>query len=166
MFALLAQQFPGIDGFLGTRASIMLDVVVLSMAVVLPVLYWSIAQVKRGRFALHKRVQVIMAAVLFVAVLAFEIDMRFISGWEKRAEPSPYFAGGAVWTSLKVHLVFSISTLFVWIYVLAGALKNFADPPVPNAYSPWHKFWGWIATVDLTLTAVSGWVFYWLAFAA
>ena len=36
-------EFHGINGFLGTRASIMLDVVFLAMFLVLPVLAWSIA---------------------------------------------------------------------------------------------------------------------------
>jgi putative membrane protein len=166
VFAMAAlAQFNGIDGFLGTRASVMLDVVFLAMFLVLPVMGWSIWQVRvRRRYALHKRVQLLVASVLLLAVLVFEVDMRFVSGWKDRAEPSPYWPTG-VWTSLYVHLIFSVSTALVWLYVVIGALRNIPKPPRPSPYSPRHKFWAWIAAVDMTLTAITGWIFYWLAFA-
>jgi uncharacterized membrane protein YozB (DUF420 family) len=159
-------QYGGIDGFLGTRASIMLDVVVLAMVLVLPILGWSIWLVRsRRNYVLHKRAQLLLASVLLIAVVAFELDMRFISGWKERAEASPYWPTG-VWTSLIVHIVFSASTAFAWLYVVFSALRNMPNPPGPSGYSGWHKAWGWIAVVDMTLTAVTGWIFYWLAFVA
>ena len=70
----------GIDGFLGTRASFMLDVVALAMAVLLPVLGWSIYLVKyRQKYALHKRVQADSrrgAAVHGAAVRSRHADQR------------------------------------------------------------------------------------------
>ena len=64
-------MYPGIDGFLGTRASLMLDVVFVSMMVVVPLLLWSISLVKyRQNFRLHKRVQVTLALVLLVAIIS------------------------------------------------------------------------------------------------
>jgi hypothetical protein len=162
--ALPLAQFHGVDGFLGTRASVMIDVVVLAMVLVLPLLGWSVWQVRvRRRFVLHKRVQLALAGVLLVAVLAFEVDMRFISGWRERAEPSAFWPVG-VWMSLYVHLVFSVSTAFVWLAVVIGALRKMPSPPGPSGYSKWHRRLGWIAVVDMILTAVTGWVFYWLAF--
>jgi putative membrane protein len=162
--ALLAEA-PGVNGFLGSRASLMVDVVFLAMFLVLPVLGWSIWQVKvRRRFLLHKRVQLTLAAVLLMAVTAFEIDMRFISGWRQRAEPSPYWASGVVTISLCIHLVFSITSFCLWLYVVIGALRNVPNPPGPSSYSPRHIFWARLAAIDMVLTAITGWIFYWLAF--
>jgi putative membrane protein len=159
-------DFSGINGFLGTRASIMLDVVFLAMFLVLPVLGVSIGLARfRRQYAWHKRIQLILAIVLLLAVAAFEIDMQFISGWQTRAMPSPYWPG-TVKTSLYIHLVFSISTFFLWLYVVMGALRNVPQPPAPSSYSGRHIFWARLATIDLLLTAVTGWIFYWLAFAA
>ena len=158
--------YAGIDGFLGTRASLMLDVVFLTMFLVLPVLGVSIAMVRfRRNYAWHKRAQLILAVVLLVAVAAFEIDMQFVSGWRDRAAPSPFWKTG-VMTSLYVHLVFSVSTFFLWLYVVIGALRNIPRPPGPSAYSRWHMFWARLAAIDLVLTALTGWTFYWLAFVA
>ena len=48
-------DFPGIDGFLGTRAPLVLDVLFLTMFVVVVVLGWSIYQVKyRRRYRLYE----------------------------------------------------------------------------------------------------------------
>jgi hypothetical protein len=103
-------DYPGIDGFLGTRASIMLDVVFMAMFAIVPVLGWSIWLVKyRRNYLLHKRVQVALLIVLGVAVGLFEIDVRFISGWRERAEPSPYYASvesaGPVWDAIFVKML-------------------------------------------------------------
>ncbi len=129
MHIFVLGTYSGINGFLGTRASIMLDVVFLAMFLLLPVLAWSIWQVRyRRRYTLHKRTNLTIAAILLIAVLAFEIDMQFISGWRDAQPPSPYWPHG-VMTSLYVHLVFSISTTLLWIYVVAGALRNIPVPP-------------------------------------
>src|SRR5262245_32668274 len=80
-----ASGFPGIDGFLGTRAPLMVDVVFLAMFAVVAVLAWSVYQVKtRHRYQLHKWTQITLGAVLLVAVILFEIDIR-LHGWEERA---------------------------------------------------------------------------------
>ena len=46
------------------------------------------------------------------------------------------------------------------------ALRNFASPPEPGAHSAWHRRFGRLAAYDLLATAVTGWIFYWLAFVA
>jgi uncharacterized membrane protein YozB (DUF420 family) len=161
--------FAGISGFLGTRGSIMLDLVFLAMFAVVPVLGYSIWLVKRGNYQLHKTLQLLLGSVLLVAVAAFEIDMRFFTDWQQRAAPSPYFEAGAwclVWQSLAVHLSFAIPTTFLWIFVIVRALRQFPHPPAPNQHSQQHKLWGWLATIGMVMTAVTGWIFYWLAFVA
>jgi hypothetical protein len=58
-------RYPGIDGFLGTRATFTLDLLVVAMFSVVLVLGWSVYQVKfRRRYQLHKWTQLTLAAVL------------------------------------------------------------------------------------------------------
>ena len=159
-------MYPGFDGFLGTRASFMLDVVFLAMFVVVPALAWSVYLVKVKRdYALHKRVQILLGSILLVAVTLFEIDMRW-HGWVLRAADSPYSTNGIVQYVLWVHLLFAVSTAVLWILVIYRAVKNMPSPPSPCAHSTGHKRWGWIAAIDMVLTSITGWTFYWLAFAA
>ncbi len=181
-------MYSGFDGFLGTRASLMLDVVFLAMFAVLPVLGWSIWLVRaRQNFTLHKRVQLALAAVLGATVLLFEIDIRW-HGWRDRAAESPYYppildraaweaspaasllrtahAPGWVDLSLAVHLLFAVTTAFLWTFVVVRAVRRFPDPPEPGPHSASHKRWGWVAAIDLLLTSLTGWLFYYLAFVA
>jgi putative membrane protein len=165
---LVGQQ--GMDGFLGTRGSLMLDVVFLAMFAVLPALAASIALVKRGYYRTHKWLQVTLGIVLLVAIVAFELDMQ-IYGWRHRATESPYFSSDAFWSSplgvsLAVHLFFAIPTALLWVYVIAMALWRFPANPLPNAYSHAHKKLGWLAALEMTFTALTGWLFYWMAFVA
>ena len=159
-------MYPGIDGFLGTRASLMLDVVFVSMIAVIPLLLWSIGLVRyRQNYRLHKRLQVTLGLVLLVAVALFEFDMRFLTDWRQRAQPSPYYATW-VFPSLYVHLFFAVPTAVLWVIVLVRALRRFANPPQPGPHSRQHVVWAWLAAVEMCLTALTGWVFYLLAFAA
>ncbi len=156
------------DGFLGTRAGLMLDVVALAMLVVVPVLAFSIYQVKyRRNYRLHKRIQLALGLVLLVAVTIFEVDVR-LHGWRHRAEASPYSShdGSTDWVvvSLAIHLVFAVTSAVLWVVVIYRALRNFPNPPVPGAHSAWHIPWARLAAIDMTCTAITGWVFYWLAF--
>lgn len=158
------------DGFLGTRASLMLDVVALAMLVLVPVLAFSIYQVKvRRNYSLHKAIQLTLGGVLLVAVTLFEVDVR-LHGWRDRAAASPYASheGSTDWVMvvLTVHLFFAVSSAVLWVLVIVRALRNFPSPPVPGPHSAWHRRWAKIAAIDMTCTAVTGWVFYWLAFVA
>lgn len=161
-----------IDGFLpGSRASLMVDTVTVAMALVLAVMAWSIGQVRtRRRYLLHKRVQLGLGSVLAVAVTLFEIDIQFLSPWRTQALDSPYYsevaARGLVNWSLYVHLVFAVSTAVLWVFVVLAALRKFPNPPAPGPYSRTHIFWARIAAFDLTLTTITGWVFYYFAFVA
>jgi putative membrane protein len=160
-----ASGYPGIDGFLGTRAPLMVDVVFLAMFAVVVVLLWSIYQVKiRRRFKVHKWTQITLGIVLLVVVILFEIDIR-LHGWEDRAakkiggHPAPI----VVW-ALYVHLVFAISSVVLWPITIALAARNFGEPPAPGPHSRIHIPLARTAAADMVLTAITGWVFYWLAF--
>jgi putative membrane protein len=160
----------GIDGFLGTRATFMLDVVVLAMLVVLPVLAASIYLVKyRKQYALHKRLQLTLASALLVVVLLFELDMR-VNGWRDRAEASPYMGGSGstnwVTVALAIHLCFAVTAALLWTIVIVRAVRGFPRPPAPNDHSAWHRRFAKLAAYDMLCTAITGWIFYWLAFVA
>jgi uncharacterized membrane protein YozB (DUF420 family) len=156
-------EMPGFDGFLGSRASIGMDVVIVGLLLLLPVLLISIIAVKRGHYRLHKALQIFIMTALLAAILIFEIDIRFFSDWRIRAAPSPYWPIG-VGTSLAVHLVFAVSTLVLLLWVLIEAFWKFPKPPVPGSHSKNHRRMARLAAADLVLTAVTGGFFYWLAF--
>lgn len=162
------------NGFLGYNASLMLDVVVSALALIVPTLLFSLYSVKfRKNYALHKKLQITLGVVLLLAVSAFEIDMQLVhGGWEnivnKPEDPIRLTTNDLefVRNILHVHLVFAISTPVFWILTISLALKKFPNPPAPCAHSKLHKRLGWLSAIDITLTSVTGLVFYYFAFIA
>ena len=160
------------DGFLGNNASFMLDFVVCALVLVVPLLLYSIYVVKFQRnYLLHRNLQVALGVVLLVAVSAFEVDLQLVQGgWEnvidKHDPPLSAEDKGFVRKVLWIHLVFAISTPLLWATTTILAIKRFPSPPVPSEHSRLHKKLAWLSTVDLTLTSVTGLIFYYFAFIA
>lgn len=162
------------NGFLGYNASFMLDVVVCALILVVPLILLSLYLVKVKRnYTAHRNLQLILAGVLLIAVSAFEIDLQIIhGGWlsiVNKAGEAPRLTGDAlefVRKVLWVHLVFAISTPFLWAATITLALRRFPSPPTPGAHSRLHSTLGWLSTLDIVMTSVTGLTFYYFAFVA
>ena len=160
------------DGFLGYRTSFMLDFVVCALVIIVPVLLTSICLVKFSRrFKQHRFLQTQICAVLLVAVGAFEIDLQIVhGGWQNVVKKS--YSDGTLWAQrvsevqpwLWLHLVFAVTTPVLWIITLWMAYRRFPSPPVPGSHSQVHRRLGWVSTIDVTLTAITGLIFYYVAF--
>jgi putative membrane protein len=142
-----------------------MDVLLVGLLALLPVLAWSVHAARCGRFLTHKRLQLFIVGALAVAIVIFEVDVRLISDWKLRARPSPFWPAGVLW-ALGIHLVFAISTFVLLAWVLWEALTRFPNPPLPGGHGPRHRRMARLAALDLLLTAVTGAIFYWLAFVA
>jgi len=158
------------DGFLGYNTSFMLDVVVCALIAIVPALLYSIYIVKfQHKYALHKKLQLILGIVLLLTVGAFEVDLQLVhGGWENIVEkrevpltPEEFsFVRSLLWT----HLLFAISTPILWAFTIGYALQRFPSPPLPGDHSPLHKKLAWASTIDITLTSITGLIFYYFAF--
>lgn len=160
-------------GFLGFDASFMLDVVMVALVLIVPAMIWSIQLAKAGRYLLHKQVQLTLAIVLLLAVVAFEIDLQWVhGGWENvvnKDPDSPRLTGeefSFVRTVLWVHLAFAVSTPILWGITVGMALKRMPSPPAPCDHSPLHRKLGMASAADLVLTTLTGMTFYYFAFIA
>lgn len=159
-------------GFLGYQTTFMLDFVVVALALIVPLLLLSLWLVRfRRRYAAHMRLQLILGLVLLVAVSAFEIDVQMVhGGWQNivaQQNLSPELLQSKIsdvrpW--LYVHLVFAISTPFLWLTTTILAVRRFGWNPTPGLHSRVHRVLGWASTVDITLTSVTGLLFYYVAF--
>jgi len=160
-------------GFLGYDASFMLDFVVCALVLLVPLLVYSIYVVRvQRKYEFHKKLQILLGLILLVAVAAFEVDMRLHGGWKQIVNKLPEAPRldaeqlGRAATVLAIHLVFAISTPILWIITTVLALRRFPDPTVPGPHSRLHKILGWTSAVDLTLTSVTGLIFYYVTFVA
>ena len=152
------------QGFIpGSRGSFMLDFVVVAMVFAVPMLIFGIGKAKAKQFATHKRIMLVLSAVLITAVCAFEIEMRLV-GWQHLAESSPYWS--VLEEILWVHIIISVSTTICLVATVVFALRKFSSPLRPGSHSSFHRKIGKATKAGLILTAVTGWIFYWMAFVA
>ena len=159
------------SGFLGFDSSFMLDFVVSALALIVPVLLYSLWVVKvHKQYRLHRNLQLGLGIILLIAVGAFELDMRLHGGWERivnKDPEDPRLTGDAlrhVRLVLYTHLIFAISTPVLWAVTIIQALRRFANPPLPGPHSRLHKTLGWLSVGDIVLTSATGLWFYYVAF--
>jgi uncharacterized membrane protein YozB (DUF420 family) len=158
----------------------MLDAVFLAMFVIVAVLVTSIYLVRyRRMIRLHRKIQITLAIVLVVAIVGFEIDVRFVTDWRELAEASPFYESGFVDFWLGFHLCFAIPTPFIWLYVIVKAIKHYRPEAEESVgrdqanhvssfgdHAATHRKWGKMAALFMIMTALTGCVFYGLAFVA
>jgi hypothetical protein len=159
-------------GFLGYQTTFMLDFVVVALLLVVPLLLFSLWQVRvRRNYLLHMQLQITLGVILLVAVSAFEIDVQIVhGGWEQivaqqqldDAALAAKIAASRPW--LLVHLVFAVTTPILWIITMVLALRKFSRQPKPGPHSRTHRLLGWASTIDITLTSVTGLAFYYVTF--
>jgi hypothetical protein len=155
------------EGFLGTRASLMIDVVVCSLILIAPMLAFSIHSVKYRRlYVLHKRIQIALLFILTIAVTLFEVDMRLQGGFWELAKGSAYYETAFLRNLLTVHLFFSITTAILWPITTITAWFYFPSPLGPNSFSRKHKVLAWISVVDMLATIATGLAVYYYGFMA
>ncbi|MBT4740197.1 MAG: DUF420 domain-containing protein [Rhodospirillaceae bacterium] len=154
------------SGFLGTRGDILMDLVILSFIVILPVLIFSWRKVRVGHYQTHKRTQLWLAGVLAVAVILFEIDIRINGGTFALIAPSPYADAWWLTAIIYIHLLIAVTTSIIWTGLIIFSLKRFDRPPVPGAFSATHRRWGKAGMIAMTLTGLTAYPLYFFGFAA
>lgn len=156
------------DGFVfGSRASIGMDIIVIATLFVLFSTGFAIYKGMKGDTVYHTKLQKFNSLILLAAVVIFEIDIR-LAGWTHRAEASPYYET-LVMPFLYVHLCFSIPLFFSWSATSFYAWKIVKMETIEVGQGQLalrHRRLGRVSFALLTLTALSGAVFYWVSFIA
>ena len=151
-------------GFLGTRADLLMDLVLVSFIVILPAVCWSWWQARQGRYQVHKQAQLTLAAVLAVAVALFEADMQLSGGIFELTAGSRY-AGTALLNGwIYGHTAVAILTSLIWVMLIVLSLRRFDKPPRPGAFSRAHRLWGRTGMVTMALAGFSAFPLYYYGF--
>lgn len=127
----------------GARCDLLMDIVVISMVIILPLLWYSYKKVKEERqYALHKNIQLLMFIILFFVVLLFEYDMQQNGGIFEMVKGSAYEGTFFLNFMIYFHTLLSITTSIIWIVLIIASLKKFGKNPKPSKFSKSHKLWG------------------------
>jgi len=152
------------QGFLGTRADLLMDLVLLSFIVILPAISWSWWQARRGHYTVHKASQLTLAGVLAVAVALFEIDLK-VSGGIFELTGDSAFANTLLLNSwIYGHTLVAILTTLIWSGLVIFSLIRFPKPPQPGPFSKSHRFWGRLGMLSMMLAGASAFPLYYYGF--
>ena len=143
------------QGFLGTRADVLMDLVIVSLAAILPILAWSWTKARRGAWDVHKRTQLILGGTLAVVVILFETDLRMAGGIFELTKTSANAGTVLLNASIWIHMALSISTSIIWLALTITSVRKFAKPPRPGPF-PSHRLWGRIGMIAMALTGITG----------
>ena len=144
-------------GFLGTDADLLMDIVVSSLVVVLPLLALSYRWVRAGEYRRHRALMIGLAGTLAVVVTLFEIDVRMAGGAFGLAQHSSLADTPVMVWSIWIHLALAASTTVLWGALIMVSWRRFPKPPRPEeSFSAQHRFWGRIGMVLMMLTGLTG----------
>lgn len=147
----------------GTRADLVV-VLVLTLQLGVPfVMWWSFRQARRRRFPTHRRVQLTLLALCFTAVFALETHIR-VAGGSGRLVAGSAFAGTALFRAVfAVHVGGALPTYLLWAGLAWVSVRRFAAT-LPGEFSRRHRRLGKIIFGGLCFTAVSATAMFILGF--
>lgn len=153
-------------GFLGTRADVFMDVVIIIVALVPFLLLGSRWLARTGRLAAHRKAQIVLTTIFAVVIGLFEVYIRIKGGVDGISGGSPYHESTFLYGFLAVHLCFAVSSAVLWAWLFVVSLRRFSNPPAPGAFSANHRRWGTITMGAMGMTAITGLGVYGLCFIA
>lgn len=131
------------SSFFGARCDVLMDIVVISMAIILPLLCYSVKKVRdEHNYKAHKKIQLTMFFVLFFVVLLLEYDMKQNGGIFEMVKGWSYEGTFFLNFMIYFHTFLSITTSLIWIVLIIASLIKFGSNPQPGKFSRTHKFWG------------------------
>lgn len=156
-------------GFLPTsrESTLVFDVLSLWTLGLVAVLTWSFYVVRyKGGYSLHKTLQLYLTGALVFALFWHAVNPWLDPLWLDRVLQSPYQQRGLLAPALLIHRVISYVCCVAWLWTVVYALHGFASPPTPGKFSRDHTRVALLAAASVYATALTGWIYYWMAFVA
>jgi len=152
--SLLTAMLP--PGPLGTRADILMDVVVISLVLILPALALSYTWARSKQFTRHRNLMTTLGISLGIVVAVFEADMQMSGGIFEMTKDSVFAGTTLMNASIWGHTALAITTSLMWAWLIIMSWRRFPRPPKPAEFSARHRFWGQLGLAGMTLTGLTG----------
>jgi len=153
-------------GFLGTRADLIMDGIIVVVALVPLLLLGSWGLARRGLLRQHRAAQIALTAAFVLVLGIFEPYIRVQGGLDGISVGSPYHGSGFLRGYLAAHLSLAVTSTLSWGALAVASLRRFPNPPIPGPFSARHRLWGRLTMVGMALTAITGLGLYGLCFIA
>ena len=152
-------------GFLETRASLGIDVIVSFLAL-LPILSGlSIFFAIRKKLKLHQLTQFLLFFLTLIALVLFAYMIHSKEGFEVLLQKSSIDSVMAL-IILALHIVISLICLTLWLFALIYAIADKKRMALPGVYSVSHAQAGKRVFKSILLLSISSVGIYWMLFMA
>ena len=146
-------MFP--QGFLGTQADVLTDLITVGYGIIPVVLYWSASQARKGLYRRHRVVQCVSLLLLTIILILFEVNIRVRGGSEALFLNSSFSDTPLLRFTLLGHLAIAVSTYLAWVGLAIVSLKRFRQQ-LPGSFSRVHRRVGGWVIVGNVATAITG----------
>ena len=155
-------MFP--QGFFGTRADLMMDIVIVAFMIIMPILFVSWRKARANNYATHSKIQIGLSIVLAIAVILFETDLKLSGGMAELTKDSVYFDTNTLNYWMWGHTLVAIITTLLWIVLMTLSIKKFKLPPKTNAFRNVHRPLGFTTMAFMYATGLSSFPLYYYGF--
>lgn len=153
------------SGFLETRATLLVDIVVVYL-VLLPVLVGlSIFAAIRQYLKLHQVSQFLFFFLAFVASALLGYTLHFIESVDLLITKSS-IGSFEITALMVVHSIIAVTMLIYWMFALSYAVSDYKRRALPGVYSESHAKTGRRVFLTIILTSVTTAALYWVLFVA
>ncbi|MGH1346261.1 MAG: DUF420 domain-containing protein [Nannocystales bacterium] len=149
---------------IGSRADLLIEAVVVTELVAIPVLLRAIRAARDGQYGLHKALQLWLATIFAVATIALEVDIRMAGGMAFFASGGRYEDTVFLDAVLYGHLAVAAVNAALWSVFPIVSWRRFRSRLLPGTFSEVHRSLGWWAVIAYALTAGSGLALYIVGF--
>jgi uncharacterized membrane protein YozB (DUF420 family) len=146
-------MFP--QGFFGTRADLLFDLVITSLFLIVPLLVYSWRMAGKGQYQIHRNIQMALTLVLTAVLVVFEMNLRSKGGIFEMTQGSRFAGTSVLSLSIYGHMLLAFSTATIWLLLVATALRKFPASSKPGRFQNFHRFWGRFALITMIFTGIS-----------
>jgi putative membrane protein len=150
-------------GFLETRASLYMDIIITFMGMLPILIGFSIFMAKRGALKFHQFLQLLFFFLTLISLSLFAYSVHYMFGLTLLIEESS-ISSVQLYMILLLHIFLSITTMVMWFFTLIYALEDRKRRALPGLYSENHRKSGWRTFLGIFLTSLSSLVLYGVLF--
>jgi putative membrane protein len=142
-------------GFLGTRAPLFMDIIVIIVGLLPFLIAFSIWFAVKGMYRVHRLLQTVLFIVTIVTLVYFKYGMNIAGGFDF------YMKGSSIDSTIAFyflifHIVIATITLIMWFATMRFASGDKRRKALPGLYSKDHKKSGKRLGFAIFLTSLTG----------
>jgi len=153
----------GGDGFLGTRASFSIDLLISFLAFLPILVAIAIFFVTQGYLRIHQFLQILLFLLTVFCLSWFGYIVHYKEGLLLLIEKSSV-SSSQVYTYLGIHIFISIIVVFKWFFSIIYAISDRKRRALPGLYTQAHVKSGKMTWLFILLNALSSVAIYWTLF--